>query len=268
MKRLYWLLALALLCPSAVALAEPTLGRVTGRIDCQATECRGVAALWSAAENIVPAPDKHVLVPAVVSALNADGSFELIAPVGDYYVGAQVRNTPGPLFGSPRLGDQVYLIREQDETGYRVTVTANQITDIGLHTKFWNFSGLTETPKMGVTGQVLDLDQQPVAGLLVFAFADPGTSTTPLAISARTGADGRFVLPLARPGQVYLRARKNYRGGQPQAEDYVGVTAGKISQPVIVEQDRLTTDVRVMVRKLPSVLEGKNAPNNARPQFN
>jgi len=257
-----------LLISAAVVGADPATGFVTGRIDCQAAaDCLGVAALWRADEKIVPAPDRYLLTPAVVSALDADGSFELIAPIGDYYVGAQLRETPGPLFGAPRVDDRIYLMKEQDDVGYRVTVAAGQTTDTGLHAIAWTFRGMTEFPQMGISGQVLDVDKQPVAGLLVFAFADSGAATSPLAVSSRTGADGSFVLPLATPGAVYLRARKNYRGGQPQADGYVGVSAGIRLQPVTVERDQVIDNVRVFVRKLPSVLVGKNAPDTARPKF-
>ncbi|NOY13823.1 MAG: carboxypeptidase regulatory-like domain-containing protein [Deltaproteobacteria bacterium] len=255
-----------LFLPAAEASAEQALGRVTGRIDCQSVAgCPGVAALWPADKKIVPAPDRYVLVPALMSALQPDGSFELIAPVGEYYIGVQLRKTPGPLFGSPRVGDQIYLMQKQDETGYRVTVKKDQVTDIGLHSKAWTFAGLTTLPEMGVRGQVIDINKHPVAGLLVFAFADPGARTTPLAVSSRTGKDGSFVLPLATSGAVYLRARKNYRGGKPELNDYIGA-AENAPQPVVVAPGRLTTEVIISVRKLSSVLRRKNAPGPTSPK--
>ncbi len=262
------ILLLSLLLLVGVAYAEPPMGRVIGKIDCQPDQCAGLAALWSAEENKIPAPDRYVLIPAVVSALEADGSFELLAPPGDYFIGGQLRTTPGPLFGAPRIGDRVYLISPQDKKGYRVTVTLDQPLDIGLQTQFWTFAGLAEKPQMGISGRVLDLDQKPVAGLLVFAFADPGATNTPLAVSARTGADGNFLLPLVEPGSVYLRARKNYRGGQPEAEDYVGVSAGGGAQAISITAGQMIREVKVLVRKLPSVLEMKNAPDTARPKLN
>jgi len=244
------------------------MGRVIGKLDCLPGKCIGVAALWQADSNKVPAPDRYLLIPAVVSALKEDGSFELLAPVGDYFLGGQLRTTPGPLFGAPRIGDRLYLIQQQDETGYRVQVIAEQIIDIGPQKDFWTFAGQTQSPQMGISGRVIDLQQQPVAGLLVFAFADPGTSSTPLAVSTRTEKDGRFLLPLATAGPVYLRARKNYRGGQPQAEDYVGISVDGKSEAVAVKTGQLISGIEVLVRKLPSVLKGKNAPDTARPQFN
>lgn len=255
----------AMLSVSAGA-ADLATGRVTGRIDCQLTECIGVAALWSAAENIVPAADRYVLTPVAVTALAADGSFELIAPVGDYFIGAQLRKTPGPQFGAPRVGDRLYLMKPQDEVGYRISLTSEQVTDIGLHSTYWTFAGLTTSPQMGISGRIVDGDQQPVAGLLVFAFADAAASTSPLAVSSRSGVDGSFLLPLPSAGSVYLRARKNYRGGQPEAGEYTSQIADNPLQPVMVESGRMKTDVLVAVRKLPSVLERKNAPNSARPE--
>lgn len=265
--RIFLFLCLLLVANNGVA-AEPPMGRVIGKINCSPGECTGLAALWMAGDHKVPAPDRYQLVPAVVSALQEDGSFELLAPVGEYFIGGQLRTTPGPLFGAPRVGDRIYLVGQQDEVGYRVQVEAEQVVDIGLQKDFWIFNGLTQQPDMGISGQVINLQRQPVEGLLVFAFADPGTSTTPLAISSRTGKDGRFQLPLAEPGEVYLRARKNYRGGQPQAEDYVGVSIDGKSTAVIVKKGQLVSGIEVQVRKLPGVLTGKNAPDNARPQFN
>ena len=271
MKRVKWitlLLGLALFPLLSPAWAEPPMGSVTGQIDCQPGNCTGLAALWLADGNKVPAPDRYVLIPAVVSALEEDGSFELSAPPGNYFVGGQLRTTPGSAFGAPRIGDRIYLISPQDEKGYRVTVAAEQTIDIGLQKKYWVFAGQAEKPQLGISGRVLDLDQQPVAGMLVFAFADPGATTTPLAVSARTDTDGRFLLPLAKPASIYLRARKNYRGGQPQAEDYVSVSAGGMPQAIPVKAGQLIPDVQVLVRKLPSVLELKNAPDTARPKLN
>lgn len=261
------LLIVLMSLPFVADAADPPTGRVTGRIDCQATDCNGVAALWSAADNIVPAVDRYVLTPAVVTALETDGSFELVAPVGDYYVGAQLRKTSGPLFGAPRVGDHLYLMKPQDEIGYRIAVTSEQVTDIGRHSASWTYAGITKSPQMGISGQVVDADQRPVSGLLVFAFADAAATKTPLAVSSRSGVDGSFILPLATPGAVYLRARKNYRGGQPEAGDYTGMTTGQGMQPVVVEAGKLLTAVKVYVRKLPSVLQRKNAPNTARPDL-
>lgn len=266
--RIFLCLCLLSVVVDIVVAAEPPMGKVVGKFDCSPGECTGVAALWLADNNKVPAPDRYQLVPAVVSALQEDGSFELLAPAGDYFIGGQLRTSPGPLFGAPRLGDRIYLIGKQDESGHRVQVVAEQVVDIGLQKDFWVFNGLTQQPDMGISGRVVDLQRQPVEGLLVFAFADPGTSTTPLAISSRTGKDGRFQLPLVEAGPVYLRARKNYRGGQPQAEDYVGVSVDGKSTAVIVKDGQLVTGIEVQVRKLPGILTGKNAPDSARPQFN
>lgn len=268
MIRVFLLLLFVLFLPSACFCADPVVGRVKGQVDCSKfTDCLGLVALWSAAGENVPAPDRYVLIPAAVNALEADGRFEVVVPVGEYYAGAQLRNSPGALFGAPRVGDYIYLIKEQDTIGYKVTVKKGEVIDIGTHSDFWVFSTMDAAPKMGVSGRVLDSQQQPVAGLLVFAFGDPGATTNPVAVSSRSGEDGGFVLPLTRPGRVFLRARKNYRGGQPQAEDYITAANGSRAQPVIIESAKMVHEVKVYVRKLPSVLEMKNAPNTARPKI-
>jgi len=265
---IYLFLILLLIFTGVATSAEPPMGTVVGKLGCSAEDCVGLAALWSAEDGEVPAPDRYLLVPAAVSELEPDGSFELKAPAGEYFIGGQLRNTPGPLFGAPRIGDQIYMIQEQDETGYRVQVVLEEVLDIGLQEEFWTFSGMNQQSETGISGRVLDDQGQPVMGLLVFAFADPGTNTTPLAISSRSGEDGHFHLPMVAEGQVYLRARKNYQGGQPQAEDYVGVPNDDNPAGVNVKKGQVVSGVEVIVRKLPSLLTGENAPKTARPQFN
>jgi len=270
MKRLFlslFFIGLLLLAGGSHA-ADPPMGKVVGKLACTTGECTGVVALWSAENGKVPAPDRYLLVPTAVSALYEDGSFELRAPVGEYFIGGQLRKTPGPLFGAPRIGDQIFMIQKKDETGYRVNVTLNQVLDIGLQRDSWAFAGMNQKSDMGISGRVLDQQGKPVAGLLVFAFADSGTNTTPLAISSRSEEDGRFYLPMAAAGEVFLRARQNYQGGQPQAEDYVGVPAADNAAGVIVKKGQMVSGVEVLVRKLPSILSGENAPGTARPQLN
>ncbi len=257
-----------LILPLPLQAAEPQLGRAHGRIDCQANQtCTGVAVLWPADEEQIPDPRKYTVIPVSVSPLQGDGSFELAAPAGDYFVGAILRNTPGPAMGPPRPGDLVFMTPDLDGRAVRVSLAAEQTTEVGVHADGWVFQGLNEQIAMGVSGQLVDLEGQPVPGLLVFAFADREMTNSPLAVSSRSDAAGRFVLPLAKPATVYLRARKSYRGGRPEPGDHVGVFGGSNGEPLMIEAGRVIEGLKIQVRKIPDIMQMRNAPSSARPRI-
>ncbi len=233
MRILISLFLLLLFSPFQSIAKDVPLGRVQGRIDCQGeAPCKGIAVLWRADDEQIPDPRKYTVIPVSVSPLKTDGVFELAAPAGEYFIGAILRKTPGPVMGPPRPGDLVFMTPDLEGKAVRVSLAANQLTDGGQHAAGWEFTGMNEQIEMGVSGQLVDLQGKPVAGLLVFAFADPEVTTSPLAVSARSGSDGRFQLPLATPGTIYLRARKTYRGGRPDPGDHVGVLGGNAPSPL------------------------------------
>jgi hypothetical protein len=257
-----------LLFTLSVSAAEVKMGQASGQIVCPPEQaCSGIAVLWPADEERIPDPRKYTVIPASVSPLKEDGRFDLAAPVGDYFVGAILRNTPGPLMGPPRPGDQVFMTPDLAGTAVRVSLTAEQTSEVGVHAEGWVFQGLNEQISMGVRGQLLGLDGQPVPGLLVFAFADQEMSRVPLAVSARSDAGGRFVLPLAKPGKVYLRVRKTYRGGRPEPGDHVGVFGGNLGAPLLIEEGRVIEGLKIQVRKIPDIMQMRNAPASARPRI-
>ena len=259
-----WLL---LLSPVS-AVADDSLGRVTGRVYCQEQSgCIGVASLWKVAGGAVPDPRKYTAIPIIVSPLQADGVFELQAPPGDYYLGAFLRASPGPKMGPPRKGDHIFLTPDPAGRPNIVRVLAGKTADAGIHSVSWRFAGMTEPEQTGVSGQLVDVNLKPVAGLLVFAFADAELSVSPLAVSTRSDATGAFILQLPKPGTIYLRARRNYRGGQPLPGDYVGVFGGAVPKPLALKQGKPIRGLRLIVRQVPQRLQRKNAPDTSRPQF-
>ncbi len=253
---------------SLTVLAAEDLGRVTGSIDCREIPgCRGIAVLWQKDAGVVPDPRSFTVPPGVVSPLQSDGAFVLEAPPGDYYVGAFLRKSPGPLMGPPRIGDLIYLTPNPAGEAQEATVVAGKTTDTGNHREAWSFNGMTDPAETGVSGQILDMQSQPVAGLLVFAFADADLSSSPQGVSTRTDADGQFVLPLAKPGVVYLRVRKSYRGGQPMPGDFVGVFGGAVPKTLSVTEGRMINDVRIQVLQIPDLMKRKDAAGTSRPKF-
>ncbi len=251
------------------SFASEVPGRVTGRIDCQGlADCRGIAVLWEYDPEAVPDPRRYTLIPGSVSPLQSDGVFDLTAPPGDYYVGAFLRKSPGPLMGPPRPGDLVYLTPNPAGEAQRVRVVAGQVADAGIHSEAWEYKGLTDPAPTRVSGYLVDTQGDPVPGLLVFAFADPEVSTSPLAVSQRSDAQGRFEIPLAKPGTIFMRARKSLRGGRPEPGDYVGVFGGTVPQPLRIAENQHIEGMKILVRRIPDLMQMRNAPATARPRLN
>ncbi|HEY5673700.1 MAG TPA: carboxypeptidase-like regulatory domain-containing protein [Malonomonas sp.] len=258
---------LLLICGHGEVVASDQIGRVVGRVDCSSLpSCSGVAALWSV-DGAIPDPRKYTRIPGPVAQVQSDGVFELSGPAGDYYVGVFLRNSPGPLMGPPRVGDLIFLTPNPAGEPSRVTLKAGETTDAGVHDKAWVFAGLTDPSATAISGQVVDIDGRPVAGLLVFAFSDREVSASPLSVSERTEADGSFFLPLAEAGSVYLRTRKDYQGGRPEPGDYVGVFGGTVPAALVVAEGVTISDMKIVARKLPSLLQMQNAPVNSRPKI-
>lgn len=84
-----------------------------------------------------------------------------------------------------------------------------------------------ETPNrsgsLQLTGQVVDARGEPVAGLHVFAYRERVIGhDRPAALSAATGADGRFKVNFAEAGIYYIGARQYY-GDSPAPGELFGM---------------------------------------------
>ncbi len=247
------LLVAALLLPGDALAEPPPLGTVCGRIQMPAVErYQGVAALWDASEGRAPDPRKYTIIPVAVAPLQEDGSFELKAQPGRYFLGAILRNSPGPVMGPPRPGDVIFMTPDREGENLLVEVAADARVDVGARSSGWVYQGLEEQPGgPALLGRISDPEGKPVAGLLVFAFADPGMSQMPVAVSGRSAADGSYRLRLVRPGVVYLRVRENYGGGSPMAGGYMGVYGDQHPLPVEVLAQEVLEGIDITVRKLP-----------------
>ncbi|TRO81950.1 carboxypeptidase-like regulatory domain-containing protein [Trichloromonas acetexigens] len=260
------LLLLLLLLPLIAWGEEPAMGRVTGSLALPAgRECRGVASLWPGDEGRVPDPRRYLIIPFSAVPLSASCTFELAAPPGDYYLGALVRATPGPEIGPPRVGDRVFMTPDPDGKSLRLELGAGEHLDVGRQQRFWTYAGMEELRPPGVTGRVRDSEGRPVAGVLVFAFADPELTRQPLAVSARTGVDGRYALRLDHPGDIYLRVKDDYRGGAPLDGGHVGVYGGAVPMRVAVGTKELVGDLDIEVLRVPAGRTGKRDPASPRP---
>lgn len=261
-------LALPLLMTPLIAWCEePMTGSVTGSLELPAgLECRGVASIWPGAGGRVPDPRRYLIIPFSAVPLSPTCEFEVVAPAGDYYLGALVRATPGPEIGPPREGDLVFMTPDRDDKSLRIELAAGKRIDVGRQDRFWVYAGMEELRPPGVTGRVRDAEGQPVAGVLVFAFADPELTREPLAVSARTGVDGRYALRLDHPAGIYLRVKDDYRGGAPLDGGHVGVYGGAAPVRVDVGAEKLISDLDIEVLRVPVGRTGKRDPATPRPE--
>ena len=169
--------------------------------------------------------------------------------------------------GPPRGGDLIFLTPNPAGEAQRVTLQSGELVDTGSHEKSWVYAGLTDPSSTAVSGRVVDVDGQPLSGLLVFAFADREVSAVPLTVSERTDANGEFFLPLSKPGTVYLRTRQSYRGGRPEPGDYVGVFGGSVPAPLRLAEGVTISGMKIVAIKVPDLMKMRNSPNTTRPQI-
>lgn len=247
-----WVLALALLLISGVtSLAvelTPIPGKLSGCVEMTDHPVyRGVASLWPAGQGKAPDPRRAIRPPVVAAPLQADGCFSLQTLPGEYFVGAIVRLTDGGWQGPPRPGDMVFLSPDATDQNVVVTIRPGETVNIGRHTAGWKYSGfdLTETSP-AISGKLIGVDGKPLAGLLVFAFADSDMSKEPVAVSEPSDNHGRYLLRLPEPATVYLRAREHYGRRSPTEGGYMGIYGEGAAVPVAVgaggdRQDRNLT---------------------------
>lgn len=247
------LMVAAMLFPALVFAAESEMGTIRGKIASPGQGvCRGVVSLWDASEGRAPDPRRYLIIPFSAANLNPSCEFVLQAPAGSYYVGALLRNTPGPDLGPPRSGDMVFMSPDPQGGVVKVDLAGGQTIELGTHGEGWVYGGMLAEPTLGVSGTVRGADGKPVAGVLVFAFADAGMTRSPLAVSGRTDARGRYQLSVDRPGTVYLRVKDNYGGGAPLDGGYVGVFGGAVPVAIDISGDVLLSGKDIEVFKVPA----------------
>ena len=253
MKRTVWLVLSALLLPVLVFAAEGQMGTIRGKIASPDQKpCRGVVSLWDGSEGRTPDPRRYLIIPFSAVNLRPSCEFELQAPAGSYYVGALLRNSPGPDLGPPRMGDLVFMTPDSQGEVVKIAVAGGKTLELGTHGEGWRYEGMLAESALGVSGTVRDADGCPVPGVLVFAFADVGMTRSPLAVSGRTDENGRYQLRIDRPGQVYLRVKDDCGGGAPADGGYVGVFGGAVPVVVEVSGDALITGRDIQVFKVPA----------------
>ncbi|MBI5142238.1 MAG: carboxypeptidase regulatory-like domain-containing protein [Nitrospirae bacterium] len=258
---------IAILCiPMVVVLlvvlavsAETGDGTVTGRVQLgeKPEPVRGGVFLFDASTGPAPDPMRYLRVPELVEMLKPDGSISIVAPPGIYYLGAIVRRTNGPELGPPRNGDMIIISRDPEQKAVKYTVEAGKTLDAGMLSQAYEYRPPSATPgdptslATGISGKVLYVDKQPVAGAVVLAYSSPDMSGLPAYVSERTLADGTYLLRTGGAGKFYLRVRSDYGGGPMVEGGVIGVFGGDKPAPVRVGEHGMIVNTDIVVKQLP-----------------
>jgi hypothetical protein len=217
-----------------------------------------------------PAP-----VTGTVSVPLADARIYIYGEDDDIYGPAQVISEPTSLDGSFSLslrpGKYIAVVRKRvsEEVAGPVMIgdyRGEPITfEVGEGTQSVSLS-LTATLKVanekafpsrvsgdatGVSGVVLDADGNVVEGIRVHIYDHIQMSERPKYVSERTGADGKFFVPVKRGGTYYLAARDRF-GGPPQIGDLYGRYDEGTVDPsgLVVRKGELTAGIEITVQKV------------------
>jgi hypothetical protein len=184
---------------------------------------------------------------AVLGPTDGEGMFEAQLPVGTYYLVARLRRD-GSMVGPLRAGDFIGYWHENPvrvETGQvqKAAISLQEVPDKVAEEADHLFGDIS------ITGQVIDRQGRPVAGLRVLLYDNPRMLDRPLFVSQPTDADGAYVLSLPEPGVYYLRARSNI-GGEPVSGELMGDYMGADGEALRVEAGEQLQGVDIKVEAL------------------
>lgn len=210
----------------------------------------GTVFFFNDASGPPPSSSRYWRVPDEAFEVDNNGRFTAELSEGKYYLGA-IRKLTGEPIGPPQEGDLFFI--SQDKTGKpkQHVLKKGETMDIGIVAEAAPFSRAT-LAKEGITsveGAILDAEDKPVEGVLVFAFMTQNMVGRPLFISDKTGRDGRYLLRVYEGGKYYLRVRSNYGGGPPAEGEIMGVY--RDNEPVVVKTGESKKGVNIKASKFP-----------------
>lgn len=189
-------------------------------------------------------PSKDFKGPAYFVQPVAKGDFRLRLPPGDYYLLARKR-AKGGQYGPIEIGDHFNYYY-----GNPVRIEAGQMREVRIET-ITRLSMLEEgenNEPRRITGKLLDPEGKPATGLRVLAYRNGAMTGTPDILSAPTGTDGRFELPLPDDGPWHLLAREHLGG--PAAEgEWLGRHGGGAGKAVSLQGKKILDEVTIHVAR-------------------
>lgn len=253
MKFLFAIVSTVLLLCAAASAQEVKKGTLTGQIMIKGNGpmAGGMVFLFNDASGPPPSVDKYWRVPDNVVKINAEGKFSADLPAGKYYLGAK-KAKAGKDIGPPQEGDLFYAFSVEKGMPKAFKVEEGKKTDVGVIAEATAFRKDLVKFDNGITaieGVIIDGDNKPVQGALVFAYIASSMVGRPLFASERTGKDGRYILRVHEGGSYYLRVRSLYGGGPPAEGEIIGAYGTTEPVAVKVKTGEKLKDVTINVKR-------------------
>jgi hypothetical protein len=237
----WFLLAAFLLAAGCSGSGSETPARVTGTVGVPLADAR--IYIYGEGDDIY-GPAQVISEPT-----SLDGSFSLSLRPGKYLAVVRKRvseEIAGPVMIGDYRGEPIPFEVVQGTQGVSLSLTATL--------KVANekaFPSRVAGDATGIGGAVQDVDGNAVEGIRVHIYDHIQMSERPKYVSERTGADGKFFVPVKRGGTYYLAARDRF-GGPPQIGDLYGRFDEGTVDPsgVVVRKGELTSGVTITVQKV------------------
>jgi hypothetical protein len=187
---------------------------------------------------------------ATSQASGPEGEFSLALPPGKYFLVLRKR-VEGESVGPVRTGDYrseiigPVTVRSGDDIP-RDIVAVKKVGE----TK--SLPALSKIPaRTGITGVILDSDDNPVQGARIQAYQHPQMSERPKYVSEASGADGSYALFFPEGGTYYIAARDRF-GGPPKIGELYGRYDDGTIEPsaIFVKDGEILEDVNIWVHKI------------------
>lgn len=208
----------------------------------------------------VPLPDARIYIygegediygpaSAISEPTSLDGSFTISLKPGKYLAVVRKRaseDIAGPVMIGDFRGEPIpFEVKEGKEVFSLSLLATLKVSNEKA------FPSRTAGDSTGVSGIVLDAQGGAVEGIRVHIYDHIQMSERPKYVSERTGADGRFFVPVKRGGTYYLAARDRF-GGPPRIGDLYGRYDEGTVDPsgVVVRKGELTDGIVIRVQKV------------------
>jgi hypothetical protein len=258
MKNLLSLLSVLIMSIMVFSCASNTFkainvktGMITGQLMAKEKEMMagGMVFFFNETSGPPPSATKYWRVPTNAFSIDENGNYNATLPEGQYYMGAIKRFSGGPL-GPPQNGDIFFISQDKMGNPKLHTVKKNKTMNMGLISEAVPFNRATLITE-GITsiqGTISDKSGNTLGGITVFAFTTPSMLGRPLFVSDRSDKYGKYLLRLSGGGKYYLRARADYGGGPPSADEVMGIY-GK-GQPITLKNGEIKKGINITVTKV------------------
>ena len=178
---------------------------------------------------------------------DADGSFELALPPGEYVVVARKRKN-GELSGPVLAGDNRSEFINLTVIGEQRDLTILAPFKVGDNRRLTDDVPATQT---GLSGRILDSDGNPVEGARIHVYDHVQMSERPKFVSEQSAPDGSYLIYLPKGGTYYLAARDKF-GGPPKLGDLYGRYDQGTIEPsaVVIVDKKILKNVDITVTKV------------------